>query len=229
MQRHIVAAAAASAFILSGCATPPQQEIALSKASLQSPATRIGVAMSPLPKVDTSFPGAGCLLCLAAASVANSKLTTHTQTLPADDIARVKTDVADLLRKKGYTPVVIAEPVKVGDLPKAGEGPNKPKHDFSSLRAKYAIDKLVMIEISTLGITRNYSSYIPSGAPQGVVDGAGYLVNLADNTYEWYLPLHQVRSAAGTWDEAPTFPGLTNAYFQAVEGARDALLQPFSN
>jgi hypothetical protein len=33
-----------------------------------------------------------------------------------------------------------------------------------------------------------------------------------------------MKSAESTWDEAPTFPGLTNAYYQALELAKDAFL-----
>jgi hypothetical protein len=201
----------------------------MSSTALQSQQTRIGIAMGPVPKVDTAFPGAGCLLCLAAASVANSSLTAHTQKLPKDDVVRIKDDLAEVLRKKGYTPTMIPGDFIADKLPKAGGGPNKPDYDFSSLKDKYQIDKLVVIQITQLGISRNYSAYVPNGAPQGVVAGVGYMVNLADNSYEWYVPLNRIRSAAGKWDEAPDYPGLTNAYFQAVEEARDVLLQPFSN
>jgi hypothetical protein len=37
--------------------------VALSPAALNATDMRIGVAMSALPKVDTTFPGADCLLC----------------------------------------------------------------------------------------------------------------------------------------------------------------------
>jgi hypothetical protein len=229
MKKTFVIAAMAGVFALAGCASPPQQPIAMSGTVLQDHATRIGVAMTPLPKADTSFPGANCLLCLAAASTMNSSLTKHTQALPVDDVARIKTDVAEALRKKGYTPVMLPDGIKIDDLPRGAEGPNKPKYDFSSLAAKYQIDKLVVITIGSLGVQRNYSSYIPTGAPQATLTGAGYLVNLSNNTYEWYLPLAQTKSASGAWDEPPNYPGLTNAYFQVVEGTRDALLQPFAN
>lgn len=212
---------------LTGCASAPQQPVAMTKQTL-APSTRIGIAMTVPPKVDTVFPGANCLLCYAAASVANSSLTTHVQTLSTADVVRIKSDVAAALRTKGYSPVMI-EDIKVADLPKTSAGPNKAQRDFSSLGAKYQIDKLVMIEITQLGISRNYAAYIPNGDPQAVITGTGYLVNLANNTYEWYLPLQQAKGASGQWDEAPSYPGLTNAYFQAVEGAHDALLQPFND
>jgi hypothetical protein len=229
MKKMYAVAAMIALFGLAGCASPPQQPIAMSGTVLQNNSARIGVAMAPLPKVDTWFPGASCLLCLAAASATNSSLTTYTQTLPVDDVAHIKTDVADALRKKGYNAVVLPDDLKVRDLPKGSEGPNKPKYDFSSLASKYQIDKLVVIEIGSLGVRRNYASYIPNGDPQAALAGMGYLVNLSNNTYEWYLPLDQVKGAAGSWDEPPKYPGLTNAYFQVVEGTRDAVLKPFAN
>jgi hypothetical protein len=228
MNKKVLIGVLAGALILAGCATPPQPPIAMNGAALQGHGTRIGVAMK-VPKVDTSFPGASCLLCLAAASVANSSLTTYTQKLPSDDLVRVKSDLADLLRKKGYTPTMLPDDFAVDKLPKGQGGPNKPVYDFSSLRGQYQIDKVVVVQISQLGISRNYSAYIPTGEPTGMVSGVGYMVNLADNTYEWYQPVAQSRTAGGPWDEAPNFPGLTNAYFQAVEGARDTLLKPFAD
>lgn len=229
MQNRLALILLSSLALLTGCATPPQQPVSLAPATLAAPAGRIGVAMSVMPKVDTSFPGAGCLLCMAAASVANSALTTHTQTLPSSDLARVKAEMVDALRKKGHDVTLIEEAVKMDDVPKSNTGgPNQPRRDFSALASKYKLDKLLMIDIAEVGISRSYSAYVPTGAPQGVVQGSAYLINLKSNSYEWYLPLKEARSAAGNWDEAPSFPSLSNAYFQAIEGAHDALLQPFN-
>lgn len=230
MKSRIGLALAALAIFVSGCATPPQQAVQLDKATLGSKTGRIGVAMAPLPKVDTDFPGAGCLLCLAAASVANSSLTAHARTLPYEDLPKLKNDVADLLRKKGNEVMVIAEDLNVSTLPDAGsKGPNIAKKDFSALRNKYKVDKLLVIEISALGFVRPYASYIPTSDPKGVLNGTGYLVNLNTNTYEWYLPVRIAKSADKAWDEPPKYPGLTNAYFQALELGKDQFSQPFAN
>ena len=108
MNKKLALGALTAAFILSGCGTPPQQPIAMNSAALHAEGTRVGVAME-VAKVDTVFPGAGCLLCLAAASVANQSLTTYTQKLPTDDIAHIKADLGDQLRKRGYTPVLLPD------------------------------------------------------------------------------------------------------------------------
>jgi len=226
--RLAIALLAASA-LFAGCATPPQPPLAVSKDLLSSKATKVGVAMTPLPQVDTAFPGAACLLCMAAASVANSALTTHVKTWTPEDLPGLKADMAKLLRSKGLDATVIDEPLDLKSLPDASsKEPNFARKNFSSLQAKYKVDKLLVIDITALGAWRNYSAYIPTSDPKAVVKGSGYVVNLANNALEWYLPLDVQKSADQKWDEPPKFPGLTNAYYQALEMGKDTLSKPFT-
>ena len=125
--------------------------------------------------------------------------------------------------------MVIPDVIDIGNLPdNSVKGPNVAKKDFSSLRKKYNIDKLVVINIAMLGMERTYSSYIPTSDPKSIVRGTGYMVDLNNNTYTWYLPVQVTKSADGKWDEPPKFPGLTNAYFQALEIGKDDFLKPFN-
>lgn len=216
--------------LLSGCASVPQAPVQLAPNALASTAGRVGVVMKALPTVDTHLLGADCLLCIAAASIANSALTTHTRTLPYEDLPKLKNDVADLMRKKGINVTVIAENLDIDALSDFnGKGPNIAKKDFSPLQKKYNIDKLAVIDIRKMGMLRTYSSYFPTSDPKAVLQGVGYIVNLSNNTYEWYLPVNVTKSADKNWDEPPKFPGLTNAYFQALELGKDKFLQPFIN
>jgi len=224
MKVRISAALAAISILLAGCVTPPQQPVALTEVHSTSMPGKVGVAMTPLPKVDVHLPGAGCLLCMAAASVANQSLTTYAQTLPYEDLPKLKDEIAALLRKKGIDAVVVAEDVNVDALGSySGEGTNKAKKDFTPLGKKYGIDKLVVVSISTLGFERAYSAYVPTSDPKGVLRGIGFVIDLKTNTYSWYLPVSVLKSAEGNWDEGPKFPGLTNAYFQLVERGKDSI------
>lgn len=214
--------------VLGGCVTIAQQPVPFNVAA--SPAdkqTRIGVATTALPKVDTQLPGASCLLCLAAASIANSTLTSYSHTLPYENLPNIKADAAELLRNKGLDVVVIPDDIKLDAFPKnKAKGANLAPRDFSALKAKYGIDKLLVIDINAVGFVRNYASYIPTSDPQARLSGLGYVVDLETNTYAWYLPVTVIRSAEGAWSEPPKFPGLTNAYFQAITTGRDELLKP---
>jgi hypothetical protein len=215
---------------LSGCASAPQQSLSLSPNAINSQAGRIGVAMTALPKQDTRMPGADCLFCIAAASIANSSLISHTKTLTYEDLPTLKNKVAALLRKKGANVTVIEENLAVKDLKDfSTKEQNFARKDFSPLRQKYNIDKLLVIDIAALGFVRNYSAYIPTSDPQAQLIGTGYLVNLENNAYELYQPVTITKSADQNWDEPPKFPGLTNAYFQTLEIGKDTFLEPFNN
>lgn len=217
-----------SAVFLVGCATPPQPPVPLSAAVLTTINNRVGVAVSPIPAVDTDFPGAGCLLCLAAASVANSKLTEHAKTLGPEDLPKLRSEVTATLRKRGIDAVEVLADIKIKDLPdfSGAAGENVAKKDFSRFRATDKLDKLVIIDIQFLGFERKYSAYIPTSDPNARFAANGYLINLSNNAYEWYLPVNVLKSSDGPWDEAPKFPGLTNAYYQSIEIGKDTLLKP---
>ena len=215
--------------LLGGCAsTPPQMPVALSPQAVAAGGGRIGVTMTTLPKVDTSFPGAVCLLCLAAASVANGDVTTFAKTLPHEDLPKLAQAVAARLQRKGADVVLLEGDLKLDKLPPTGSKvPNATTVDFTSLKSKYGIDRLLVIEIRLLGFERTYAAYVPTSDPKAVFRGRGYIVDLASNTYVWYMPVSILRSSDGPWDEPPKFPGLSNAYFQTIELGRDAFLEPF--
>lgn len=229
MRGRLVVMAAMSAVFLGGCAIKPQQPVPLSRDALASKSAKVGVAMPALPKVDTYFPGADCLLCYAFASASNSALTKHTETLGHEDLAALKEDVVAVLRKKDVEVVAIKEPIDLKALPDIRtEVPTAARKDYSTLRAKYGVDSLLVINVGQLGYVRTYASYVPTSDPKATVSGSAYMVDLKSNTYSWYLPLNISRSASEKWDEPPKFPGLTNAYFQAVEASRDSILKPLA-
>ncbi|MDR1461830.1 MAG: hypothetical protein LBI68_01640 [Azoarcus sp.] len=227
MKRRISFVLAIAAIILGGCATP-QQALELAGEALTPQSGKVGIAMAQIPKADTYFPGASCLLCFGAAALANSKLTAHTQTLSNEDLPKLKNEIASLLSEQGVQTQVIEEVIDVSALPSfSSKEANIARKNFDAFRTKYSIDKLIVIAITGHGFVRSYSAYIPTSDPKGVLNGIGYMVDLASNRYEWYQPVLIFKSADGEWDEPPQFPGLTNAYFQAVETGKDILLKPF--
>ena len=225
MGRLAYLAAALALSALGGCASAPQQPISMSAGALSS-AGRVGVVMTALPKVDTEFPGAGCLLCMAVASATNSTLTGHVRTLTHEDLPELKKQAAAAITKKGATAVVIDEELKLDALQNFGGGAqNVATKDFRALREKHNIDRLMVVQVSVLGVWRNYSAYVPTADPKAVLKGAAYMVNLQTTALEWYVPIDVAKSAA-VWDQPPKFPDLTNAYFQALEFGKDAVLKP---
>jgi hypothetical protein len=211
---------------LAACQTVPQAPVALAHDKLGAQSGRIGVAMSE-PKVDLYLPGAGCLLCLAAATMANTSLNTYSHTLKDDDLVQVKGEIVELLKKKGIDASVVDGPLAIRDLPTLKLGPNTSPRDFSSLSKRF--DHLVVIDVQQLGFVRNYAAYVPTSDARATLQGAAYMVDLKTNALEWYETLSLVKAADGKWDEAPAFPGLTNAYYQVIELGKDELKKPFVN
>lgn len=216
-------------FTLVGCVATPQGPVELDTMSLLVPDQKIGIVMDTVPDPALALPGANCLLCIAAAATANAGLKKHIKTLDAADVKELPDGIANLLRGQGVDAIVLEENLVINELPKyKSEIPNSPKKDFSELASKHGISKLIVIDIHLLGAVRPYASYIPTGDALAIVSGSAYLVDLSTNVYEWFLPIYSTRGAEGEWKEPPDFPGLTNAYYQVVEQARDAIFEPLS-
>lgn len=227
MRSYLALAALLGLAMLTGCASKPQLPVQLKEGALKPNAGVVGVAMTAVPKVDTQFPGAGCLLCMAAASAMNSSLTDHVRTLPPEDVASLKERAAGLIQAKGAKSVVISTTLQIDALPDfSGTEPNAARKDFRALRDKLQIDKLMVIQVDNIGVHRNYSAYVPTAEPKAVFNGKALLVDLKTNTLEWYHSFNVVKAADGAWDESPKFPRLTNAYFQALEMGKDEALRP---
>lgn len=228
MRKWMTWLAAAWLVVLTGCAVKPQNPVSLNPAAFAAGAGKVGVVMTALPKVDTEFPGAGCLLCIGVASAAHSTLTGYVRTLPLEDLATLKDQAASIIVKRGGSAVALPADLKLDELPKfSGDAPNFARQDFRGLREKHGVDRLLVIQISALGVWRNYSAYVPTAEPKAVFKGVAYLVDLRTNALDWYKTIDIGKASAGTaWDQPPKFPGLTNAYFEALELGKDAVLKP---
>ncbi|WP_334118947.1 hypothetical protein [Limnobacter sp.] len=223
---------AVAAILLGGCATPVQQRIDLADSyflSGKAKEGKVGVVMVELPKPDTAFPGANCLLCLGVANGMHSALNKEVQAFSTAELKPLPYDVVSLLKKRGLDAVLIDEPLKIDALPdlNADDTVNKSRKNFTSLKAKYNIDRLLVVHFTALGVWRSYSAYVPTDLPKAVVVGNASLIDLATHSLEWYLPVTISRAADGDWDEPPKFPGLTNAYYQVLETGMDVIKKPF--
>jgi hypothetical protein len=218
---------ALTTILLAACRTAPPQSIFLHADTLSPQNGNVGIIVTSA-KVDTSFPGAGCLLCLAVASGANSSLTKHAHSMSNQDVLKIKDDIADTLRKKGIEVSILTDELNEKALKdNASQGGSATKKDYRALKEKYHVEHLVHLEVDSLGFERNYSSYIPRGDSVASLQGSIKMVNLSSNEYELSQQISVIKVAEGLWDEAPDFPGLTNAYYTAVESVRIQVLRYF--
>lgn len=214
--------------LLSGCAAPRQETISLSSDFFKTGTGKIGIAMPDAPKPDTFFPGADCLLCIAAASVNHRSLTNAVQAWPTDEFQSLKQEMLTLLKAQGQRAVLIEEPLKLQDVPdRKNATPGQARKDFSSLQQRAGIDRLLVIQLLQAGVQRNHSAYFPTGPAMATLRAEAYLVDLSTHQLAWYETVNLSRNAEGNWDEAPKFPGLTNAYFHILELSKDQIKKPF--
>ncbi len=210
---------------LAACQTPSQRPVNLAKDKIGAQTGRVGVVMSDI-KTDLYLPGADCLLCIGVATMANTSLNVYSKTLKSDELQQVKGELVEILRKKGVEATVVDAPVAIRDLPKLSLGANMATRDFASFKDRF--DHLIVIEVNKLGFERGYRAYVPTGPARATLQGSAYMVDLKTNAYEWYDVLTLWKGADGQWDEAPAFPGLTSAYYQAIEMGKDRVKQPFN-
>lgn len=205
------------------CAQHPQELIALSPKFATEINGKIGVKVI-IPKPNTHLVGAGCLLCIAVAEAANSSLTKYTKTLDYTDLKESDQIILESLERKGAEVKIIAEPFSIKKLKKfKTKELNYAKKNHTPLKQKFDIDKLFVLNLTSIGVYRPYANYIPTGAPTGLVEGVFYLLDLNTNKYEMYQTIDFKINTQGEWDESPNYPGITNAFYQAVEQAKDKI------
>ncbi len=125
------------------------------------------------------------------------------------------------MMNQGKQAEVVMLPMKINKLPKYKGPLGFPKKDFRSLKAKLNIDTLIVISLPQHGAHRSYNSYIPVTDPLASVQGTIYTVDLATNRYLQFSRVDFKVNVAGEWDEPPSFPGVTNAYYEAVEKTKE--------
>lgn len=215
--------------LLGACATP-QAPILFNHAQGFQPQDELLVSMATIPAHDTSFPGADCLLCLATASMVNQTLTAHVKTLSAEDLGALKPLLAEAMRKKGFHVKVDQGVLDLSKLPKPKDTvKDGAKEDFTALATRENVRGVLVIQFVEVGVSRPYQSYIPVGSPYVKIKAIGRLVDRSSNQLKWYQEFEISRQVSGVWDEPPNYPNLTNAHYEAIELAKEAILQAVKN
>ena len=217
--------------MLGACASAPQQPVAFDASAISGGGNHVAIQMEKIPETDTSFPGADCLLCIGVARAAHSDLSTQVQSLIPDELNALPDRLAEILRSTGAQVTVLDQPVDIDSLSKnaeKGDNQNLAAKDFRPLANKLGADKLLVLNFSGQGVVRAYASYVPTDIPKAFISGAAYMVDLKTNTYLWYSPINRVKPAEGAWNEPPSFPGLTNAYYQVLAETSDSLASELS-
>ena len=101
------------------------------------------------------------------------------------------------------------------------------KATIPAFAARLGADELLVIRLEAFGATRNYYSFIPTGAPKAYCELYGELVNEKLHTVLWRHRAMASEMVQGPWDQPPAYPNLMNAIKLAASNAQEELLDSF--
>lgn len=207
-----------------GCAATPQSNVNFTPDYWEAPSRKIGVYVSSIPEVKGHLSGAGCLLCLATASAINASLAKHMELQSNEDLNDLRNLLVDAIESNGAEVVLIEQPIDFKKLPKnSSKEVNATKHSFKNVGIAHKVDQVLVVDLHAIGTMRDFANYVPVGDPYAIFRGLMYTVDIPTNTYVFYEPINIKKYSETPWKE-DGYPGITNAYYTALEQGKAAIL-----
>ncbi|MCU7842227.1 MAG: hypothetical protein KZQ93_00145 [Candidatus Thiodiazotropha sp. (ex Monitilora ramsayi)] len=218
--------------LLAGCATTPQSPVSMKETYWEQQNQRLGIFFQPTQTPQLHTEGDVRLLDYAIISAAMSSVKSHFADLDMSDYELLSDDINKHFSQGGKAVKVISDDLKVDDLPSFSDPNTKDKiyfsrKDYSNLKKKLEIDQLLIIKTKRVGLARPYAGFVPMGDPRAIFEIEGELVDLNNNQLIWYQTITRANFSTGNWDEPPTFPGLTNAFYASLEAVKQEVMTHF--
>lgn len=225
MKRVVLSLLLVSMAVLTGCAT--QGPVALDKSYWVNKPESVGVIIAKTPPVGSHKRGAQGLLDMAINNAMAGGIDKHLNSLKLDEFREAGHVIANHFSSQGVPAKFIEEEIDLSTVSKVKKAPTGTAPlDFASLKSKYGVDQLVVLEVLAAGTIRSYYGFIPLTAPQGYFMCKGTLVNLQDNKILWLGTGTKEVVVDEPWDqEATAYPHVTGAFYQAMEGAKTDMLR----
>ncbi|MDD0999119.1 hypothetical protein M5G20_25075 [Pseudomonas sp. TNT2022 ID1044] len=224
--RTLAALTLLACLTLTGCANV-QPPVPLDQQFWDAKEPTIGVAISELPPPVLALTGNQGLLDYAINAGVNSKLSDNVKTWQVRDFDTLPDAIVAKLQAKGYKAKRIDDKIDLKAYKETKFREGYTIKDLTPMKAKYGVDRLLLVYVTATGATRSYYSIVPTSVPMAQVGGQGMVVDLADNKLLWFQPFAAIQAAQGEWDE-PTYTNLSNAFYQAVDNSRQQMITPFA-
>jgi len=193
----------------------------------------IAVSIASLPKPGHFGTGSQGLLDIAINQGNAQPIIDHMQTISLEDYNKAVPEISAALKAQGFNAVEITENVDVDSLPEFDE-PNDAgdkvysDHDFSTLREKYKVNRMILVRVTRVGTQRNYYGFIPTGAPSAITWATCELIDLNTNELLWRKPFNQQMAVDEPWDQPTSYPNITRALEKAMLMSRKSLPEAFN-
>lgn len=203
---------------VSGCASVPTH-VKMDPGFWSDKRQTVVVAIAEMPAPDHFMLGQQGLLDVAINKGNAEELTAFLKTVDTSAYAKVTTDIAQALRAKGFKTQEHAGYLNVTSLPafkapESKDGAAKVAHaekDFRELAKKYGPNRLLLLDVRSIGTQRNYFGFIPTSAPSATITVRGQIVDLADNRLLWRQNQSEQAAIADPWDQPQSFPNVGRA------------------
>lgn len=214
----ILASVLGLAMVITGCTTTK----ALNKGIYSDPSKKIGIAVATFPKARASKEGSQGMLDYAINASLAKELQTWLSQLDMSSFLQIKEKMSNVVEDGGLETILIDDMIDIKALPKTKNSSGTSVPDYTSLKAKYGVDYLVVLSIVDIGTMRKYYGFIPLNDPKAFCMGRGFIVNLADNSIQWDYTTkgkETVAKAEGKWDNPPAYPELQAAMQKVIDNS----------
>lgn len=99
--------------------------------------------------------------------------------------------------------------------------------DYPVFARKVGVHDLLVIHLDSIGVSRPYYGFIPTGRPTAMCNLSGELIDTETNKVIWRQSVSSNEPIVGEWDQAPMYPNIMKAIALASEKAQRELLRNF--
>lgn len=203
-----------SSCFLSACATEKNIPLDASFWNKKSH-HKVAVVSTKAPKPEVITVGNQGLLDMAINHAMAKSLSERLDQVNLNWYATLPGEVAGKLKSHHMIPVIVS------DI-------NNAKNEalINAVSAQGA-DEILIIRLNAVGTIRQYTGFIPLGAPKAYVVLKGTLYDASGKTVLWRHLADVKIPVEGEWDQAPNYPNLMTALNQAISTSRQEIIDSF--
>jgi len=195
---------------LTGCAT--QKNMPLADSFWQTQHQKIAVVTTKAPEPKLYKMGSQSLIDVAISSTMTNGLDNYISHANLTWYRKLPLDFAAQLKQRNVYAKAYTEAMNIDPKNITGFGDS---------------DKLLVIQLEAWGVVRNYSGFIPIGAPKAYCVLKGELINTKNNDILWRYQTTIKQPVQGEWDQPPNYPNIGNALTSAIQSAQQDLFDSF--
>jgi hypothetical protein len=193
----------------------------------------MAIAIVKLPEADHLMLGNQGLLDIAINSGNAAEMVKQLKNIDISSYAKMTEEVAATLQEKGFNVVTITDQIDVEKLEdfepsSEKEGVYYASKDYRKLKDELKADRLLLVQVMTVGTERSYYGFIPTSPPAAQASVRMQIIDLNNARLLWRDNLKEVVAVQDPWDQPPSFPNVTAAVEKVVLMTRKITSQRIS-